>query len=128
MFFLALTSRTRHTRAGCERCKRCGMFLRFPTITRARWRITNFRRPNKMGLRSLNRPKTVPSMNFEFSRILLGSLRENSYLCGVDATNWQETALNLYQKKYMKKYLCLFVCLLAGNYDYGISFKTGDQK
>ena len=67
-------------------------------------------------------------MNFEFSRILLGSLRENSYLCGVDATNWQETALNLYQKKYMKKYLCLFVCLLAGNYDYGISFKTGDQK
>ena len=45
MFFLTPTPRTRHTRAGCERCKRCGMFQRFPTITRARWRITHFRRP-----------------------------------------------------------------------------------
>ena len=35
MSFFALTSRTRHTQAGCGRCKRCGMFQRFPTITRA---------------------------------------------------------------------------------------------
>ena len=35
MSFFALTSRTRHTQAGCGRCRRCGMFQRFPTITRA---------------------------------------------------------------------------------------------
>ena len=71
MFFLTPTSRTRHTRAGCERCKRCGVFQRFPTITRARWRITNFRRPNKMGLRSLNQSKTVPSINSNFPAFCL---------------------------------------------------------